>query len=29
MEIDEKCAPSKIYKDGSCLTLKSLKLGVD
>jgi len=25
MEIDEKCAPSKSFKDGSCLTLKSLK----
>jgi hypothetical protein len=29
MEIDEKCAPSKIYKDGSCLTLKSLKLIIE
>jgi len=25
MEIDEKCAPSKSFKDGSCLTIKSLK----
>jgi hypothetical protein len=23
--MDEKCAPSKTYKDGSCFTLKSLK----
>jgi hypothetical protein len=29
MEIDEKCAPSKTYKDGSCLTLKSLKLIIE
>ena len=29
MEIDKKCAPSKIYKDGSCLTLKSLKLIIE
>ena len=24
--MDEKCAPSKTYKDGSCLSLKSLKV---
>jgi hypothetical protein len=24
--MDEKCAPSKTFKDGSCLTLKSLKV---
>jgi hypothetical protein len=29
MEIDEKCAPSKLFKDGSCLTLKSLKLIIE
>ena len=29
MEIDEKCAPSKSFKDGSCLTLKSLKLIIE
>lgn len=26
MVIDEKCAPSKTYNNGSCLTLESLKL---
>lgn len=26
MKIDEKCAPSKTYNGGSCLTLNSLKL---
>ena len=26
MKIDEKCAPSKHFSDGSCLTLNSLKL---